>query len=336
MTINIGVIGAGRIGKVHAETLVSRVQGITVTAIADVIPTAAEELANKLHIAKITSDYREILADKNIHAVAICSATDTHSQIITEAAQAGKHIFCEKPIDFDLQRIDAVLTTVEKAGVKLQVGFNRRFDSNYMRVKQAIMNKEIGDLHILHIISRDPAPPPISYLKASGGLFLDMSIHDFDMARFLVSSEAVEIFTVAGVKIDSAIREVGDVDTAFMVMKFASGVTVTIDNSRKAVYGYDQRVEAFGSGGSIATDNLYPNTATISTGENIRRDLPLNFFMQRYTQSYQSEMMAFIDAIVNDKPVLVDGKDGRAPVVMGLAARKSYLENRPVRLDEIR
>jgi myo-inositol 2-dehydrogenase/D-chiro-inositol 1-dehydrogenase len=335
MTLNFGVIGAGRIGKVHAENLVTRIPDANVLVIADVVEQAAQEVSRRLHIPKATVDYREILADPDIQAVAICSATDTHSQIITEAAQAGKHIFCEKPIDFDVKRIDSALNAVEKAGVKLQIGFNRRFDPNYARVKQAIISGEIGDLHMLHIISRDPAPPPISYIKVSGGLYLDMAIHDFDMARFLTGSDAVEIYTVAGVKVDPAIGEAGDVDTALIVMKFANGVTVTIDNSRKAVYGYDQRVEAFGSGGAISTDNVYPNMATISTGQNIRRDLPLNFFMQRYTESYANEIQAFVDAVVNNKPVSVTGHDGRVPVIMGLAAKKSQLENRPVLLSEI-
>jgi myo-inositol 2-dehydrogenase / D-chiro-inositol 1-dehydrogenase len=335
MTLNIGVIGAGRIGKVHAENLVTRIPDANVSVIADVALQVAQEAARRLHIPKATIDYREILNDPDIRAVAICSATNTHSQIIIEAAEAGKHIFCEKPIDFDLKRIDKVLGAVEKAGVKLQIGFNRRFDANYARVKQAIISGEIGDLHMLHIISRDPSPPPISYIKVSGGIFLDMTIHDLDMARFLTDSEATEVYTVAGVKVDAAIGEAGDVDTALIVMKFANGVTVTIDNSRKAVYGYDQRVEAFGSGGAISTDNVYPNMATISTAQNIRRDLPLNFFMQRYTESYAVEMQAFVDAVVNDKPVPVTGNDGLVPVIMGLAAKKSHLENRPVQLDEI-
>jgi myo-inositol 2-dehydrogenase/D-chiro-inositol 1-dehydrogenase len=335
MTLNIGVIGAGRIGKVHAENLATRVPGTSVGAIADVALGSAQEVAARLRIPKVSADYREILRDPAINAVAICSATDTHSQIIIEAAQAGKHIFCEKPIDFNLDRIDQALEAVEKAGVKLQIGFNRRFDANYARVRQAIASQEIGELHILHIISRDPGPPPVSYIKVSGGIFLDMSIHDFDMARFLSGSDAIEVYTVAGVKVDSAIGEAGDVDTAFMVMQFANGATVTIDNSRKAVYGYDQRVEAFGSAGAIATDNLYPNAATISTAESIRRDLPLNFFMDRYTQSYEAEIRAFVEAVTQDKPVLVSGQDGRVPVVMGLAARKSHLEKRPVKLSEI-
>ncbi len=335
MTLNIGVIGAGRIGKVHAENLAARVPGASVGAIADVVLASAQEVAAKLHIPKVSADYQDILRDPAVDAVAICSATDTHSQIIIEAAQAGKHIFCEKPIDFNLDRIDAALTAVEKAGVKLQIGFNRRFDANYARVRQAIATQEIGELHILHIISRDPGPPPVSYIKVSGGIFLDMSIHDFDMARFLTGSEAVEVYTVAGVKVDPAIGEAGDVDTAFMVMQFANGATVTIDNSRKAVYGYDQRVEAFGSAGAIATDNLYPNAATISTSESIRRDLPLNFFMDRYTQSYEAEIRAFVEAVTQNKAVPVSGQDGRVPVVMGLAARKSHLEKRPVKLSEI-
>ncbi|MBL8153683.1 MAG: inositol 2-dehydrogenase [Anaerolineae bacterium] len=335
MTLNIGVIGAGRIGKVHAENLATRVPGTAVGAIADVVLGSAQEVAARLHIPKVTADYREILRDPAIQAVAICSATDTHSQIIIEAAQAGKHIFCEKPIDFNLDRIDQALAAVEKAGVKLQIGFNRRFDANYARVRQAIASHEIGELHILHIISRDPGPPPVSYIKVSGGIFLDMSIHDFDMARFLTGSDAVEVYTVAGVKVDPAIGEAGDVDTAFVVMQFANGATVTIDNSRKAVYGYDQRVEAFGSAGAIATDNLYPNAAIISTAESIRRDLPLNFFMDRYTQSYEAEIRAFVEAVTQNKPIPVSGQDGRVPVVMGLAARKSHLEKRPVKLSEI-
>lgn len=333
MTLNIGVIGAGRIGKVHAENLVTRINDVQLAAIADVIPEAAQEAARRLRIPKASSNYQDILNDPNIHAVVICSATDTHSQIITEAALAGKHIFCEKPIDFDLERIDNALATVEQAGVKLQIGFNRRFDPNFARVKQAIVSGEIGELHMLHIISRDPAPPPISYVKVSGGLYLDMAIHDFDMARFLTGSDPVEIYSVAGVKIDPAIGEAGDVDTSLTVLKFANGVAVTIDNSRKAVYGYDQRVEAFGSGGAISTDNQYPNMATISTAQHIRRDLPLNFFMQRYVESYLNEMQAFVDAVLNDTDVPVTGADGRAPVVMGLAAKQSYEQNCPIRLD---
>ena len=333
--MNIGVIGAGRIGKVHAENLVLRIQETNVVAIADVMLAAAQETGARLNIPTVTADYHDLLNSPEIEAVVICSATDTHTQIIIEAAQAGKHIFCEKPIDLNLKRIDEALAAVETAGVKLQIGFNRRFDPNYRRIREAVTSGEIGSPYRLNIISRDPAPPPISYVKVSGGMFMDMTIHDFDMARFLIGSDVEEIYTAAGVMVDPAIGDAGDVDTAVITLKFANGVIGMIDNCRKAVYGYDQRAEVFGSGGSASTENNYPNSAIISTADNIRRDLPLNFFVERYTESYRQEMLAFVDAVLHDKPVPVTGADGRAPVVMGIAARKSYDENRPVRLSEI-
>jgi myo-inositol 2-dehydrogenase/D-chiro-inositol 1-dehydrogenase len=194
---------------------------------------------------------------------------------------------------------------------------------------------EIGTPYRLHIVSRDPAPPPISYIKVSGGMFVDMTIHDFDMARFLIGSDVEEVYTAAGVMVDPAIGEAGDVDTAVIVLKFANGVIGTIDNCRKAVYGYDQRAEVFGGGGSVSVENNYPNSATISTKSSVRRDLPLHFFVERYAESYRIEMQAFVDAVLRDQPIPVTGADGRAPVVMGLAARKSYEENRAVRLSEI-
>jgi len=335
MVVNIGIIGAGRIGRVHADALTRRIPDAKVLAIADVNEAAATTAAAEFGIPQASSDHHAILSDGSIDAVVICSSTDTHSQFITEAAQAGKHIFCEKPIDFDLARIDAALAAVDQAGVKLQIGFNRRFDPNHVRVKRAVESGEIGTPHLLHIHSRDPAPPPLAYIRVSGGIFLDMTIHDFDMARFLIGSEVEEIYAAAGVMVDPAIGEAGDVDTAMITLKFDNGVIGVIDNSRQAVYGYDQRVEVFGSKGAATTANWYPNAVTISDGDSVRRDLPLNFFMDRYTESYVAEMRAFIDMIVNDKPSPVTGREGRVPVVMGLAARKSYLENRPVRLDEI-
>jgi myo-inositol 2-dehydrogenase/D-chiro-inositol 1-dehydrogenase len=332
--LNVAVIGAGRIGKLHAENLVLRIPETHVVTITDVNLPAAQETAARLNIPNISADYRDALKD-GIDAVIICSSTDTHTQFIIEAAAAGKHIFCEKPIDLSLKKIDEALAAADKAGVKLQIGFNRRFDPNFRRVRDAVEHGEIGQPHRLHIISRDPAPPPISYVRVSGGMFVDMTIHDFDMARFLVGAEVDEIYTVAGVLVDPAIGAEGDVDSALIVLKFANGVIGSIENSRQAVYGYDQRVEVFGSGGSISTDNNYPNSATLSTAQNVRRDLPLNFFVERYTESYVTEMRAFVDAVVNDKPVPVTGYDGRVPVVMARAARKSYDENRPVKLSEI-
>jgi len=335
MTINVGVIGAGRIGKVHAETVTYRIPEARVIAVADIVEEAARRLAEQLHIPQATRDYREILADPQVDAVLVCSSTDTHAAIITEAAEAGKHIFAEKPIDLSLARIDQVLAAVEKAGVKFQVGFNRRFDPTFARVHQAIQNGEIGEVHLLHIISRDPAPPPIEYVKVSGGIFMDMMIHDFDMARFLVGAEVEEVYTRAAVRVDPAIGEAGDVDTAVVMLTFNNGVIATIDNSRRAVYGYDQRVEVLGSKGGVTAGNVFPNEVTICTAEHVRRDLPLNFFMDRYTESYEREIRAFIDAIVHDRPVPVGAADGRAPVLMALAARKSLDEHRPVKISEV-
>ncbi len=334
-TLTVGLIGAGRIGKVHAEHLAHRIPRVKLLAISDVDEASARACAGRFGIARVEADYHAILNAPDIQAVVICSPTDLHAKMIEECAVAGKHIFCEKPIAQTLPKIDRAVAAVKQAGVKLQVGFNRRFDANFARVRQAIASGEIGEAHLLHIISRDPGPPPIAYVKVSGGIFLDMTIHDFDMARFLIGSEVEEVYTAAGVKVDPAIGEAGDLDTALVVLKFANGVIGTIDNSRKAVYGYDQRVEVLGSAGGIQVSNNYPNSAVVSDAVSVRRDLPLNFFMDRYTESFLTEMNAFVDAVLNDTPTPVNGWDGRAAVVIGLAARKSYDENRPVRLEEI-
>jgi myo-inositol 2-dehydrogenase/D-chiro-inositol 1-dehydrogenase len=333
--LHLGIIGAGRIGKVHAETIAFRLPQAVPVAIADVNREAAEDLAARCGIRKVATRSEDILADPEIEAVLICSSTNTHADLVVQAAQAGKHIFCEKPIDHSLAKIDRALAAVAKAGVKLQVGFNRRFDANFARVRAAVAQGEIGTPHMLHIISRDPAPPPVAYVKVSGGIFLDMTIHDFDMARFLIGDEVEEVHTTAGVMVDPEIGKAGDLDTALIVLRFRNGVIGTIDNSRKAVYGYDQRVEILGSDGAISTGNCFPNQAVISTAASVRRDLPLNFFMERYADSFANELRAFVEAVLEQKPTPVTGSDGRIPVVMGLAARKSYEEHRPVRLDEI-
>ena len=333
--LTVGIIGAGRIGKVHAATLAYRIPEARLVAVADVDLGAAQALAARLNIPRATGDIHAILDDPAIEAVLICSSTDTHARLAKAAAEAGKHIFCEKPIALSLAEIDDVLASVARAGVKMQVGFNRRFDANYRRVRHAIETGEIGQPAILHIISRDPAPPPVSYVKASGGMFLDMTIHDFDMARYLIGAEVEEVYTLAAVTVDPAIGAAGDVDTAVIVLKFANGVIGTIDNCRRATYGYDQRVELFGSKGAISTTNNYPNAATISDAASVRSDLPLNFFMDRYTESFAAEIAAFVDAVRHDRPVPVTGLDGRMPVAMGLAASASHRERRPVKLSEI-
>ena len=333
--INVGIIGAGRIGQLHAEHLAYRIPQANVLAVSDIILEAAQKCAAACDIPTAAQDHRVIMDNPDIEAVIICSSTDTHAQMIKEAAAAGKHIFCEKPIALDLAHIDRALEAVEKAGVKLQIGFNRRFDANHRRVRRAVEEGEIGQPHLLHIVSRDPAPPPIEYIRVSGGMFLDMTIHDFDMARFLIDSQVEEIYAAGGVMVDPAIGEAGDIDTAIITLRFKNGVIGTIDNSRQAVYGYDQRVEVFGSKGAISTGNIYPNAATVHGPESIHRDLPLSFFMDRYVDSYVAEMQAFIASIQQHTTPLVTGRDGRIPVVMGHAALKSYQENRPVKLSEI-
>ncbi len=333
--INVGVIGAGRIGKLHAEHLAYRVPDAHIIAIADVFLEAAEKCAANLQIPSAVKDHREIMENPDIEAVIICSSTDTHAQMIEEAAAAGKHIFCEKPIDFDLARIDRALEAVDRAGVKLQVGFNRRFDPNFKRVREMVAAGTIGAPHILRITSRDPGPPPIEYIKVSGGIFLDMTIHDFDMARYLIGSDVTEIYAAGGVMVDPEIGKAGDIDTAVITLRFENGTIGTIDNSRKAVYGYDQRVEVFGSEGMVAVSNNTPDTAVHSNADGVHSSLPLFFFVERYTDSYIAEMQAFIECIQHDKTPPVTGIDGRIPVVMGYAAKKSYEENRPVKLSEV-
>jgi len=333
--LHVGIVGAGRIGKVHAETLAFRLPEVRTLAIADVNREAAQALAARCGIPTVAESSEQIFANSEIDAVLICSSTDTHADFIVQAAQAGKHIFCEKPIAHSLKQIDRALAAVKQAGVKLQIGFNRRFDANFMRVRHAVASGEIGTPRLMHIISRDPAPPPISYVRVSGGMFLDMTIHDFDMARFLIGDEVDEIYTAGAVMVDPAIGAAGDLDTALIVLRFRNGVIATIDNSRQAAYGYDQRVEILGSAGKIETANCYPNQAVVSTGKEVRRDLPMNFFMDRYTESFAAELRAFVEAVRESRPTPVTGIDGRIPVVMGLAARKSYDEHRPVRLEEI-
>ena len=335
-TIKFGVIGTGRIGKIHAENLATRIPGASVKSIADIALDSAQETAVKLHVPVVTADYHEILADPEIVAVAICSSTDTHAKIIIEAAEAGKHIFCEKPVDHDLAKIDAALASVDRAGVKLQIGFNRRFDPNFRKVHDMVREGKIGTPHILRITSRDPAPPPISYIEVSGGIFLDMTIHDFDMVRYLMGCEVTEVYVAGGVMVDPAIGEAGDIDTAVITLRFENGAIGVIDNSRQAVYGYDQRVEMFGSEGVVAIGNDTPDSHVYSNKDGVHSSRPLYFFLERYTESFIVELREFVECIQNDTTPLVTGIDGRIPVVMGLAAKESYDKNLPVKLKELR
>lgn len=333
--VRVGVIGTGRIGTLHIEHIAQDIPEAELVALCSLDRPSMETLAKRFNVAQTTNDYTELLADPQIDAVLVTSATNTHVEISQAAAKAEKHIFCEKPIALDLEQIDETLAIVEKAGVKFQVGFNRRFDTSFMRVHEAVASGEIGDPHIMRITSRDPAPPLIAYIKVSGGIFLDMTIHDFDMARYLIGDEVEEIYAAGGVRVDPQIGAAGDIDTAVITLQFQNGVIATIDNSREAVYGYDQRVEVFGSKGMVTAANPLTDTVTFSGSEGTRAALPPYFFLERYKAAFLSELQAFFACIQEDTPPPVTGKDGRAPVVMGLAALKSLRENRPVRLSEI-
>lgn len=335
--LNIGIIGAGRIGKVHLESISYHVKNATVTAMADpFMNEETEKLIRSYGVSKVTKDYKDILNDKDIDAVLVCSSTDTHAAISIEAINAGKHVFCEKPVDHSIEKIQAVADALkEHPDIKFQVGFNRRFDHNFAAIRKAYDDGKIGEAHILKITSRDPEPPNPAYIKVSGGIFLDMTIHDFDMACFLTDSDVEEIYVNSAVLVDPAIGEQGDVDTAIITMKMANGALAVIDNSRKADYGYDQRAELFGSKGMVATSNDTVSSAVISNADGVTGEKPLFFFLERYMDSFSEEMRQFTEAVINDTEVPVGIHAGLQSVKIGLAARKSVEEHRPVKISEI-
>jgi myo-inositol 2-dehydrogenase/D-chiro-inositol 1-dehydrogenase len=328
-TITVGVLGAGRIGRLHTENLF-RMPGVRVKSIAD--PYADFSAWPPKDVAT-GPDPGLVLDDPEIEAVLICSPTPTHAPFTEAAAKAGKHIFCEKPVDLDPDRIRRTLEVVEDAGVKMQVGFNRRFDPTFARVRQAVTDGDIGDIQIVKITSRDPEAPPVSYVQTSGGMFLDMTIHDFDMVRFVTGSEVEEVYAMGAVLIDPAIGEAGDVDTAITTLKMANGALAVIENSRQAVYGYDQRVEVFGSKGSAEAANETANRVTLSGVSGVRRDNPLYFFLERYQVSFVAELEAFFASIRDDHEPPVGGRDGLMSVLVALAAAQSMAENRPVKVE---
>jgi myo-inositol 2-dehydrogenase/D-chiro-inositol 1-dehydrogenase len=335
--LKIGVIGAGRIGRIHIDNIARFIPQAKFEGLADIMLTAEQEAwARALGARIVSKDPADLLKDPGIKAIVICSSTDTHADFIVAAAQAGKHIFCEKPIDLAADKAQAALDAVKKAGVKLQIGFNRRFDHNFARIREYTRAGEIGDVQLVKITSRDPAPPAIAYVKVSGGIFMDMMIHDFDMARFQAGSEIAEVYAAGAVLVDPEIGKAGDVDTAVVTLRFLNGAMGIIDNSRKAAYGYDQRVEVFGSKGSAQAENDRPNTVMLLTEKNVTSEKPLYFFLERYKQAFVDEMAAFADAILNDKPVAVTGEDGLANMRAALAAFKSLKENRPVSMEEIK
>jgi myo-inositol 2-dehydrogenase / D-chiro-inositol 1-dehydrogenase len=333
--LRFGILGVGRIGKIHIENLVNRIPGAEVVAISDVAVAEMEAVAAKFDIERIFEDYRELLDSPEVDAVVICSPTNLHYSMIIDAAARGKHIFCEKPIDLSIEKVQAANAEVSRSGVQMMVGFNRRFDPNFLKVREAIAGGLLGRPHLLRITSRDPGPPTETYIRASGGIFLDMTIHDFDMARYLVGSEVTEVYARAGVLVDPLFANAGDWDTAMITLTFENGVYASIDNSRKAVYGYDQRLEMFGSEGMVMATNVTSDTRILCDRVGIHTALPLNFFLERYAESYLLEMRAFVDAVENRTPVPVGGEDGLKAMVIALAAGKSARENRPVKVTEI-
>jgi len=332
--IKIGIIGIGRMGQIHLDNLMQKFSEVEVVAISD-INEEARQWAEKYTISKFYFDYQDLISDQEVNTVVICSPTNQHAENIIAAAQAGKNIFCEKPMDLSIQTATKVLQIVEKAGVKFMLGFNRRFDPNFMKIKGLIEEGKVGDPQIVKITSRDPAPPPIDYIKSSGGMFLDMTIHDFDMARFMVSSKVISIFAVGRNLVDPNIGIAGDIDTAVVTITFDSGAIATIDNSRQAVYGYDQRVEVFGSEGMAGTENNKSDNHYYYNKKGQSESLPLHFFMDRYILSYFNEIKAFIDCIVHDEVPKVGGQDGLISLAMGWAANTSMRENRIVMLKEM-
>ncbi|MDO8898432.1 MAG: inositol 2-dehydrogenase [Bacteroidales bacterium] len=333
--INFGVIGAGRIGKVHVATLVQKIVNAEVIIVADLNEESAKELCEQFEIPAQSNNYKDVINHPDVDAVVICSPTATHAQYLIEAAKAGKHVFCEKPLDLTIEKIREAMQVVEENGVKLMVGFNRRFDPNFSRIHTMVSEGKVGEPHILKITSRDPAPPPAQYVAGSGGMFLDMTMHDFDMARYIAGSEVVEVYAKTAVLVDPAIGEAGDIDTAIVTLTFENGAIGVIDNSRKAVYGYDQRVEIFGSKGMVNADNNYPDNHVFYSDSGVHKSLPLNFFMDRYLDAFAIEMSAFCDSVLYDKETPVGGKDGLMSVAIALAAKISGKENRPVKISEI-
>jgi myo-inositol 2-dehydrogenase / D-chiro-inositol 1-dehydrogenase len=331
--LRIGVIGVGRIGRMHAELIAHQVPGAALGAVYDPHEPAARGVAAELRVPAAATV--EEIFGSDLDAVAICSSSDTHVDLLIAAAEAGKAVFCEKPVSLDLAELDRALGAVDAAGVPFQIGFNRRFDPAHASVRDAVVSGAIGAPHLVRISSRDPAPPPLEYVKSSGGLFLDMMIHDFDMARFVTGSEVVEVFARGAVRVEPWFAEVGDVDTALATLVHADGCLTAIDNSRRAAYGYDQRVEVFGSEGMALAENPRAHTGAVVTAAGERRPPHPYFFLERYLPSYVSEWQAFVEAVKTGRPPPVSTSDARAPLLIGLAAIRSLHEGRPVRLKEV-
>ncbi len=329
--IKIGVIGVGRIGKMHIKNIANLRDQFEITAISDPNNPELAQIAEDYHIQKFSKDYHDVLSG-DVDAVVIASSTNTHAKIITAAAKAGKDIMCEKPIDTDIERIKKVLKVVDDNGVILQIGFNRRFDHNFRKIHDYVVDGTIGNPHIIKVSSRDPEPPSYDYVKVSGGLFSDMMIHDLDMVRYLSNSEVVEVYANGAVLVDPEIGKLGDIDTAIVSLKFANGALGVIDNSRQAVYGYDQRAEVFGSKGQAFSENDKNSNVELDLNDGGHLDKIPYFFIDRYVQTYVDEFKEFYKTIVNQTEPIVTGLDGLRAVQLAQACQKSLETHEPVKL----
>ena len=332
MTVRFGLLGAGRIGKVHAKAVGSNPDAKLV-AVADAFEKPAKELATAWGAEVRSID--EILKAKDIDAVVICTPTDTHADLIERFAKAGKAIFCEKPIDLDVKRVKKCLAVVDKAKATLMVGFNRRFDPHFAAVRKAIDDGAIGTVEMVNITSRDPGPPPYDYIPRSGGIFRDMTIHDFDMARFLLGEEPVSVSAHASVLVDKKIGELGDFDSASVILATASGKQCVISNSRRATYGYDQRIEVHGSKGMVSAENQRPVSIEIANAKGYTRPPLHDFFMTRYIDAYANELASFIAAMSKGKKATPSGRDGLAALMLADAALQSVKTGKAVRVSPI-
>ena len=327
--LNIGLLGCGRIGQVHALSI-AHMDGVRITALADAFPDAAAAIATKTG-AKVM-DAEAVIASADVDAVIIATPTDTHYDLIHAAARAGKAIFCEKPVDMSADRIRDCIEVVTQAGVPFMTAFNRRFDPNFATLQARLRAGEIGQVELVTIMSRDPSPPPISYIERSGGIFRDMMIHDFDMARFLLGQDVVQVFAVGSSLVDPAIGVAGDVDTAAVTLTTASGAICQITNSRRATYGYDQRVEVHGAGGMLRAGNVLENTVQSATAAGFSAAPAQHFFLERYEAAYRIELTQFAQAVAKGTTVSPNIHDGLAAQLMADAAAQSLATGQPVAL----
>jgi myo-inositol 2-dehydrogenase/D-chiro-inositol 1-dehydrogenase len=331
--INIAVIGTGRIGSLHARNLVNNIHEANLVAVCDIRLEVAQAVAEELGIERVVKDYHELLEDRSIETVLIATNTNTHAFIVKDCANAGKQIFCEKPLALNLADTDDVIDIVEKTGVKLQLGFNRRFDKSFRKVKEIVASGQIGRPCILHIVNRDPEPPSLEYATTSGGMFLDMSIHDFDMVRFQIG-EVDQVYAIGNVLVAPYLKDIGDVDIDIITLKFADGTIGSIDNSRQCAYGYDQRLEVFCANGTALAGNEYEHTANMGDGVGFHSARVPYSFPQRYAECYIAEVRQFLQCVHDDQPVTPSAYDSRMAVVLGSAAWESFRQNRPVNVKD--